>query len=107
MKQTSITFVHFKEEELSGVSIYAKNNLKINLIKDLNLMDNAIEQVWCSLKYEFETIILRCIYRPSYKFFSLILLSGDFNLSLIKWDAYGLPDTKTDSLIKINFFLVY
>ena len=37
------------------------------------------------------------------KSFSGILFCGDYNFPLINWDSFGLPHTKTDSLIENNF----
>ena len=86
-------------------------------------MDNSIEQIWCSMKYGCETILLGCIHRPpkctkigeltrslkgakefiDNKSYSGILLCGDFNIPLINWDSFGFPHTNTGSLFENNF----
>ena len=98
-----------------GVGIYVENSVKSYPVSEKCLLDNKIEQVWCSIEIGSDNILCGCIYRTGVsdilncekitksirfaydawqkgKFYG-ILICGDFNFSNIKWFSDGIKGT--------------
>jgi hypothetical protein len=55
-----------KDREFSrggGVCIYVENQIKSYQVNEICLLDNSIEQVWCSIEIGQDNILCGCIYR--------------------------------------------
>jgi hypothetical protein len=99
-----------------GVAIYVSNNLDSNEVTNKLFENREVEQIWCSIKFENDSLLLGCIYRPPTSTnhadinktifhasnlinqgkFSSFLICGDFNYKGIKWkNGAGFARSKT------------
>lgn len=110
-----------------GVCIYVENQIKSYQINEICLLDNSIEQVWCSIEIGQDNILCGCMYRTgvsdltncqkittSLKYaydawkkgkYSGILICGDFNFSNIKWFNDGSCKLVNESDMTASNFL--
>lgn len=90
-----------------GVAIYIKEKNAVSTPKIAELVDNAIEQIWCVIKTKYDLVLVGCIYRPpdsselaNHKInnaltaekkyidkiiFSGLIIAGDFNYFNKNW----------------------
>ena len=94
-----------------GVAVYIRNDIVSNEITDKTLTSNKIEQIWCNIKTNRDSILIGCIYRPptsdneynksldkilsrakslrDKNRYSGTLIVGDFNYPDIQWSNIG------------------
>ena len=73
-----------------GVAIYVQENLNCSITKIDQLNSNKIEQIWIKLKFQKESLLLGCIYRPH-----------DLNDDILD-DIINSVKTASDKLVSIG-----
>ncbi|CAF0917391.1 unnamed protein product [Brachionus calyciflorus] len=110
-------YTHYSRERSTqsvggGVIIYVKSSIESYEVTDLCLDNtNEVEQVWCKVVTGIDKILIVCIYRPpnssrelstkinnlirkanhlvGSKFYTSLLIFGDFNYPKIQWTNQG------------------
>ena len=108
-----------------GVAVYIRNDIVSNEITDKTLTSNKIEQIWCNIKTNRDSILIGCIYRPptsdneynksldkilsrakslrDKNRYSGTLIVGDFNYPDIQWSNIGGYYNESIKKSSLNF----
>jgi hypothetical protein len=106
-----------RDEHAGGVAIYIREDIEILETNNIQLQNDDIEQIWCSIKINNEQILLGCIYRPPQNenksaqlinnsiltakkeldksVYNGMILAGDFNYPNLKWNPDGTVEVSS------------